>query len=66
MSPTAEQSLRERISTQEMGYSEVWRTVTDTGRDLAKALAEGNLDECERNARYIADISAWLRRGGGR
>lgn len=61
MTTTMHESLREAISAEQLSRTEIWGTVTAAARDLASALKAGDLDECERAARYIADISAYLK-----
>jgi len=63
MTPSAEERLREAVAAVQLTPAETWSTVTATARVLARAIKDGNLDECERAARYIADVSRHLRRG---
>ena len=53
--------LREAIASEHLGYPAVIDSMTAAARCLASAISEGDLDSCELHARYIADISQWLR-----
>ena len=61
MTPTAEQLLRNAISTETVSLADMWASVTAAARELADAIHSEDYDEVERHSRYIADITSFLK-----
>jgi len=61
MTPTAEQLLRNAISTETVSLSDMWASVTVAARELAGAIQAEDYKEIERHALYIADITSFLK-----